>query len=192
MWTFIIVAVILLFIIGAWFNMTETKLHAEKTGTALSAIPNFNPVATTALTAGRYTVSMDPVSSQFALITPLGVARVYKFDQLVAIEVDRNGTSITKTNRGSQAAGAAVGGLLLGPAGLLLGGLSGSKRNEDKVTRLSLRVFTNDFTNPSTEIVFGEYPGGSDPNSFAVKHDIQTLNEWYGRFQTILHIGSKT
>src|SRR3954463_9667577 len=49
----------------------------------------------------------------------------YSFDQIAAVEVQENGATVSTTNRGSQLAGAAIGGLALGGVGALIGGLSG-------------------------------------------------------------------
>lgn len=83
--------------------------------------------------------------------------------------------------------GAAAGGILLGPAGLLLGGLSGSKRQEELLKKVSLKVFTNDLISPVEEIVF--FDGG--PNGMPAdraKMFLDNLDQWHGRFQTILHM----
>lgn len=109
---------------------------------------------------------------------------VYPFDDLIAVEVIKDDISITKTNRGSQAAGAAIGGVLLGPAGLLLGGLSGSKRNENKITKLSLKLYTNNLAFPVQEILFWDSGNnGVDPN--ALNPVINEMDQWYGRLRAI-------
>lgn len=76
---------------------------------------------------------------------------------------------------------------MLGPVGLLLAGVSGSKRIERKITRLSLKIFTDDLVSPVTEILFFDSPTGSNPGSLAVSVAAHLLDEWHGRFQTILH-----
>ena len=74
----------------------------------------------------------------------------------MAVEVCKNGTSLIKTNRGSQVAGAAIGAILLGPMGLLVGAVTGSKRKSEKINRLSLKIYVSDVLNPVREIVFYE------------------------------------
>jgi hypothetical protein len=144
------------------------------------------PSALAALIFGP-AIALDPESNQFAIAKRGTPPEVYAFDQLIAVEALKNGGSVHKTNRGSQVAGAAVGGILLGPVGLLLGGVTGSKRVEQKITRLSLKIFTDDLVSPVTEILFFDSPSGSQPGSFAVSIAARQLDEWHGRFQTILH-----
>ncbi|MND36269.1 hypothetical protein D3C80_269230 [compost metagenome] len=157
-------------------------------GKALQEIPSFRPVIKFDGANGGAGVAIDATGNKFA-ISDGGQTRVFNFSDLVAVEVFRNGSSVTKTNRGSQVAGAAVGAVLLGPVGLLLGGLTGGKRNEEKVERLSLKIFTNDLVSPVYEVVFF---GGmkAKPDSMLVKQGAKQLDEWYGRFQTILHMRS--
>ena len=103
-----------------------------------------------------------------------------KWEDVASCEVERNGQSITATNRGSQVMGAAVGGLLLGPAGLLLGGLTGSKRNVEKVSELSLKVMIDHRAAPLHRIIFVKLPGdGIKPDSAMLKPIIQRLEHFH-------------
>lgn len=134
-------------------------------------------------------VAIDPSREKFAIISINQESpKIFSFRDLVSVEVLKNEASITTTNRGSQLAGAAVGGALLGPAGLLLGGLSGSKSNQSLIKRLSLKIYTNDLIKPVYEICFFDASGtkGYNPDSFVLKRPLEELDEWYGRFQTIL------
>jgi hypothetical protein len=113
-------------------------------------------------------------------VGPLSAPIEVKWADVASCEVERNGQSITATNRGSQAMGAAVGGLLLGPAGLLLGGLTGSKRNVQKVSELSLKVMIDHRAAPLHRIIFVKLPGdGIKPDSAMLKPIIQRLEHFH-------------
>jgi hypothetical protein len=173
-------------VIAILLTVLSAQSGAKKRA-ALASIPGFTAAVSF---GGAYFgpgIALDPESNQFAIAKRGKPPEVYAFDQLIAVEALKNGGSIQKTNRGSQVAGAAVGGLLLGPVGLLLGGVTGSKRIEQKITRLSLKIFTDDLVSPVTEILFFDSPSGSQPGSFAVSIAARQLDEWHGRFQTILH-----
>ena len=78
--------------------------------------------------------------------------------------------SITSTNRGSQLIGAAVGDLLLGPMGLLVGGVTGSKRTVQRVSQIAVKVIVDDRASPIHLIEFLRVPGaGADPRNKEVK-----------------------
>lgn len=126
-------------------------------------------------------VVLDAVKTHSKAYNPI----VYPFDELIAVEIVKNDMSITKTNRGSQAAGAAIGGALLGPAGLLLGGLSGSKRRESKITNLSLKLYTNDLDLPVQQIYF--FDGGTNGvDASSIESIVSEMDQWYGRLRAII------
>lgn len=81
-------------------------------------------------------------------------ANVYDMSALMRSEVFEDGGGVSSTVRSSQVLGAAVGAALLGGAGLLLGGLSGKKRNDQVISSVSLGVTVNDASNALTEITF--------------------------------------
>lgn len=94
----------------------------------------------------------------------------YPWSSIASVEVLRDGASITSTNRGSQLMGAAVGEVLLGPLGLLIGGVSGSKRTVQRVTQIGLKIIVDDRHKPIYSIDFLRVPGnGADPKNRLVK-----------------------
>ncbi|MBB2697940.1 UNVERIFIED_ORG: hypothetical protein GGI66_002600 [Rhizobium esperanzae] len=186
-WFWLIVVVVVgLGILMAWADSEKAKAQ----GNALAAIPDFQPTVIFKGMFGSAGLALDPTHNKFAISHGPHNTKVFNFSDLVGVEVLRNGSSVHRTNRGSQVAGAAVGAVLLGPVGLLLGGLTGSKRSIEKVDRLSLKIFTNDLVNPTHEIVFLNAPG-SKPDSMAVKLASQELDNWHGRFQTILAMSNR-
>ncbi len=187
-WVFLFMGVC--FAIGIVKAMAESQKHNEQ-GQALSVLPDFTPAVVFKGAAGGAGIAIDAIGNKFAISSGSLNTKIFKFSDLIAVEVLRNGSAITKTNRGSQVAGAAVGALLLGPVGLLLGGVSGSKRSIEKVDRLSLKIFTNDLMTPVHEIIFFNTPG-TKPESILVKSASQELDAWHGRLQTILHMSAQS
>ena len=98
-----------------------------------------------------------------------------------------NGETLHQTKRGSQVVGGVVGGLLLGPAGLLAGALTGKKKVVEKVSKISLKALINSIDAPYYELVF--YDG--DPiKTDSTLHNIYSAlaDEWIGRFSAIINI----
>ena len=78
---------------------------------------------------------------------------------ITSVEVRRNGVQITRANRGSQLAGAAIGGLLFGVPGAMVGGLSGSSTTSDKLRSVGLAFTFDHLKHPAHEVTFGVWPG---------------------------------
>ncbi len=80
-----------------------------------------------------------------------------------------------------------VGGLLLGPAGLLIGALTGAKKVVEKISKISIKVLVNSIDKPFHEIVF--YNGNPIKNDSAI-HKIysELADEWIGRFSAIINM----
>ncbi len=187
--TFFVTAFLVFLFIAVRFSPNPVKEMEKSLATmeeCIGALDGFTPALRYDSVASQISVILDPDTNQFAIAAPGRPVRVSAFDQLVGVDVERNGSALQKTNRGSQMVGAAVGGVLLGPLGMLMGGLSGSTRNEETVKRLSLKLYTNDLHNPATEIVFFHHKAGLKPDAKPVKLAAQQLDDWSARFQTVL------
>jgi hypothetical protein len=192
---FVIVMIVVL--IGTFAAFTAFVIQSGKNAGAdldakLNAIPEFTPTLSYKAVGSRNAIAIDIEREKIAVVLdPQKVVqrgtqpKVFGFDDLVAVEVVRDDASVIKTQRGSQLAGAAVGGVLLGGAGLIVGGLSGAKRQENKVEKLSLKLYTNDLMVPVQEVFFLDSPGvGVDPRH--LEYVIQQMDQWHGRLRAIV------
>lgn len=186
MWTIVVVGLVLgaLFFLLAGAQGRADQASAKR---GLAAVPGYEPCVVQSTGYNKPSISLDAVGERFAIAAPGEQPKVFRFNQLVAVEIEKNGQSITRTNRGDQAAGAAAGAILLGPAGLLLGGLSGSKRHEEMIKRVTLKIYTNDLLAPITTIHFLDSWSGFKADSFIVRTAANSADEWHGRFRAILH-----
>lgn len=64
--------------------------------------------------------------------------RVFKFDELVDYKLIEDGDKVAQG--GVSVGRVAAGGLLLGPTGMLIGGLTGKKKLENQVTELKIEI----------------------------------------------------
>lgn len=138
-------------------------------------------------------IAIDSVARKLLIITD-SLQQIVNPNDLLAVEITVDDTSVTITNRGSQAVGAAVGGLILGPAGLIVGGLSGSKRATVKVKKLSLAIETSHFDCPNHEFVFfkSTMPQGDNVDSECVADATQKAMQWRSRVLTLLKEGNRS
>jgi hypothetical protein len=104
----------------------------------------------------------------------------HPWSDINGVEIEKNGQSIQQTNRGSQVMGAAVGALLLGPVGLLMGGVTGSKRQRERVNELSLKVMIDNREAPLHRIVFFQVKGsGVDAQSRLLKEPARKMEHFH-------------
>jgi hypothetical protein len=165
-------------------DVIERSKKNKKTRSALAPRSGFNPQYEYKSHFDGSGIAID-VGSKKVAISNGERSRLLDYDDIAGVEILRDGSSVLKTNRGSQVAGAAVGAAFLGPVGLLLGGLSASKRTVEKIDKLSLRIVTTDIRTPVYEIVFFGLPG-TGVDEAIVKVASEELSQWHARLQNIV------
>lgn len=168
-------------------SAVESNLTAK-----LNGVPNFSPTVSYCSSMCKNAIAIDTERKKIAFVPNPMKLRVLEvkpiitsFSDLIAVEVVRDGGSITRTQRGSQIAGAAIGGALLGPAGLIVGGLSGSTLHQSKISKLSIKLYTNDIISPLQEIFFLDLSGaGADAHQ--IQPILRDLDLWYGRLRAVI------
>ena len=98
-------------------------------------------------------VRVDFASGRVALRNG-GQEHVYAFAQITAAEVAEEGSALSRTNRGAQAARTLFGAVALGGTGALIGGLTASKTTQQRVSRVALNVTVQDQHRPLHVITF--------------------------------------
>lgn len=174
------------------FMLMSMSANTKSLKSQLNSLPDFTPTLSYISPTCKNAVAIDTENRKVAIICNIlkfdsetDAPIIYNFAELLAVEVIRDDSSVMKVNRGSQLTGAAVGGLLLGPAGMLLGGLSGSKRSEQKVRRLSLKIYSSNIVEPVAEVFFLDNPApGLDVAS--AETIIQDLDKWYARLSAVI------
>jgi len=112
----------------------------------------------------------------------------YKLEQLTSIEVLYGNTSIISTNRVSQLAGAAIGGLLTGGTGAVIGGLSGSKTSDSRIRSVGLKVTVDDRTHPVHLVLFYISPSraGASSSDEELAQAVKDVDHFYAILTTSL------
>lgn len=115
------------------------------------------------------------------------------YSDIIGCEIKTNGNSVTKTNRGSQAAGAAIGAVALGGVGLLLGGLSGSKTNRESLMKIEVVIQTlnEDFPSHTVTLFKAVDKKGLDPTSAKAEGIAKEAAIWLGRFNQLIKLNDR-
>ena len=133
-------------------SRTKKAMSAE-----LKNLPNFSVTQEVIGEDANTGFAFDETLNRICLINGYGSfieTRIMEYSDILSVELFEDGVSMTKTSRGSQLGGALLGGVVFGPLGAVIGGLSGSKKSEDKVKRLDLRMAVNDTANPVHDVNF--------------------------------------
>jgi hypothetical protein len=153
---------------------------AEKIA-SLHKVDGFTPAIVHKGFVTSYGLALDPASDQFAIAIPGHEPRLYHFSQLIAAEVEKDSETITTTRGKASMKGAAVAVALVGPLGLLMGAKTTStSRDRTTMKSLILKLYVNDLYTPCFDIPFLLAPG------FQTEAAIKEIDQWYGRFRTIL------
>lgn len=130
---------------------------------------------------------------QTMLIGRIDWEKEYLFSEIAAVDVIKNGASITTTNRGSQLLGAAVGGVALGGIGLLAGALTGSKSTVDRIQEIKLKITVDDHVSPLHYISMLAWPDpkGLESGNAMVKLAIDQTDRLYAHILNGMRAAAK-
>lgn len=159
-------------------------LHrARKQSPKCDAAPEdgFEPVYRFAQADGRLTLLLDPRSRRFALAARGCPLVMYPIERVQLVTVERNGTRMKMSGlgRGTTVAEAAVRGSAM-PIERVFGAiLCGAP-----ISRLALRILTDEPQGSSHEIVFFASQKGVPTSNHELMLAAMELDEWFGRFQS--------
>src|SRR5699024_2115573 len=118
----------------------------------------------------------------------------FDFSDIIEAETIINNTTVTKTSRGSQIAGTAIGGALLGGVGVVIGGLSGTKVGDENILEAKIKLTIDNISKPVHNIIFlnnesknyTKFKNGYKKGSYQYNQLIPQLEKWQGMFDVIL------
>ncbi|MCE4051846.1 hypothetical protein [Bacillus sp. Au-Bac7] len=104
------------------------------------------------------------------------------FEKIIESEIKMDNSLIYKTSRGSQVAGALVGGALAGGVGAIIGGSSPNMTQNEKVQAITLKVIVDDIKNPNYYFDFlppiTEFHKGYDKSRPEIKIALERCEYW--------------
>ena len=103
-------------------------------------------------------------------LTPI----IFSHTDIISADVLQDGVNVITTSRSSQIGGAIVGGVLLGGAGAVIGGLSGKKQSKTEIKTIELKIVFDNFRNPIHMIQF--FPNDNEGAEAALSQ----ARHWHG------------
>ena len=128
----------------------------------------------------NYALSIDNTNNKICIANTT-TTKLYDYSDLLAAELIKDGESITKSERGSQVVGAVIGGILLGGAGAVIGGLSGKKTTTEVINSLELKLTFSNSTYGERFTFFRKTNKNDDTKSYIYK-----ANRWMDLMNTII------
>ncbi|MDU0072032.1 MULTISPECIES: immunity protein [Bacillus] len=111
----------------------------------------------------------------------------YPFSKIVESSISLDNETVSKTSRGEQITGAAIGGVLAGGVGAIIGGLSSGSKQVTMVKSITMKATVDDFKNPVHYIDFlpcFDTPDYSHPgfkkDSDIIKTALKKADYWQG------------
>jgi hypothetical protein len=180
-----IVLPVVLGIVAIGFAITLAGMRS-KVNALVTALPGFQANRKTFGEDGLQGILIDENARKVCLtaVGPPPWVKVFEYRDILAVEILEDGQSLTKTIRTSQAAGAILGGLLLGPVGALAGALTAGKKTVNKVRSVDLKIVVNDSSRPVHVVKFLQ--GECDRTSFVYGSAIAEAREWHGLLMVLI------
>lgn len=127
-------------------------------------------------------------SKKHLLVGDIVQQKIIDVAHIQSLEVFENENSLVKTNIGSQAGRIAVGGLLAGGVGAVIGGLSASQTGSKFIKELSLKIVIDDFDAPNHKMYFirKSFGKGFSRNSLEYKQALEQADLWHSRLKNIM------
>lgn len=177
-------------VLGVVFGLLKavsTSQNKQTMSSSLKGLDNFSTSRQLMGVDGNTGIAIDSSKGKVCLITRRGDSthhKVIDYTDLVSVEILEDGSSVTKTSRISQLGGVVVGGLVLGGAGAVIGGLSGKKVTNDKVERLSLKIVVNNISNPIHEVLLQNTP--SQKGGLINKQAANEARQWASVIEVLI------
>lgn len=114
------------------------------------------------------------------------------YKDIIGVDLIKDGETITSTSRSGQVLGVAVGGLLLGEAGAIIGGLSPKNTSINKIKLIALSIKISDISNPSVYFPIKDnyiqlgILGAKGNVTVSTEAALSTAEKWFDIFKLII------
>ena len=168
----------------AAMSRVPVRKGAKGTGKRVSIIPSNMLVDVN----GRGGIAIDMQNQRIGILrNHLSRPTMIPYRDLLSSEIIEDGETVTKTSRGSQLGGVLIGGLALGGVGAIIGGLSGSSKSFDKVSKIALMITINDVKNPVHYVMLLDPGVAVEKSHSAYKDAMGEAKKWHGKLKVVIH-----
>lgn len=115
------------------------------------------------------------------------VVKIIPSQKVLQSKIIENGETVTQTSRTSQVTGIAVGSLLAGGIGAIIGGLSSKTYSDKNVNELHLELILDDVNDPIARMRFLYNASGLKQNSEKYKEEYNKVYYWHKLIEVLMH-----
>ena len=116
--------------VSSVFNYINKNRLLEKTG---------NKSYISSLNIGNYNFIMDDFFNVLVIVTP-GSYELFNYSDIIEVSYEENGTQLYSKSAMRTVGGAIVGGVLMGEAGAVVGGLSGASKKTMEIRTIDVKI----------------------------------------------------
>ncbi len=175
--------IIIAVVIGIAIPILQYVSRQQKAKT-LRDIPNFNCDELITSTDGSNGIAIDKTQKKIA-ISDKASPLIINYSDLINVELLENGSTIMKKSTSRTVGGAIVGGVLLGPFGAVIGGVTGKSKVVDKTNSIALKIIINKLDNPVHYLYFLNSETKKD--TFVYQNARKNAELWHGKFSSIIN-----
>lgn len=153
MWFILLIfafAIIMGLIIGS-NEGKKTKARGETMMRALETIPDFTPTTKVIGPKNLFVFATDN-NTQKVLLMRGSYKQFYAYEDIISVELIEDNNVVLKKSTGRTIGGAVIGGVLAGGVGAIVGGLSGSSKQQNLHSSVKVKVLLRNSSSPSLEI----------------------------------------
>lgn len=129
----------------------ENQARADAMEQALATIPDFIPTTKVKGLMGLFTFATDN-EHQKVLILKGEDQMIFKYEDIISVELIEDNSVISQKSTARTIGGALLGGAIAGGVGAIVGGLSGSSKQQNLHSLVKVKVLVRNNPVPSTEI----------------------------------------
>lgn len=174
-----------IFVIGINVKVSaENKVHEKESKEIFDTISDFNATEVHLTKISGSSIGYDSDRKKICLLDSLNHPIVYDYKEILQSELVIDGEIISKHSTSSTLGRALLGGVLAGGVGAIIGGVTSSEKQKEKVRRIDLKLSINDSKNPFYKIDFCdmEVTKGSGLYNFYY----EKAERWHGIIATLI------
>lgn len=148
---FIVAVIIVCGILGANYNKKQADARGNALKSKMDEVKDFNASVTITGVANMYKFAIDKQGKKILYVNNI-TKKIIPFDKIISVELLEDNTILSSKSLLRTVGGGVIGGALAGGAGAIVGGLSGSQKQEKTVSKVQVKIKLRDISNASLVI----------------------------------------